>query len=155
VTRYERVDPPELTEAEAAAQDAADAAVRRLVHLALLGTGMGTLVGTATVLLAMVGVLQLQATSPPTESTAVLLIAGGTMGGLFMAAVSAWWILAPLGNWYRRGMLATVSAFATVLVMLLAFPLRALFGPPGLVTFAILCLIGALLLARRARSLAT
>lgn len=155
MTRYERVEPPELTEAEAAAQDAADAAVRRLVHLALLGTGMGTLVGTATVLLAMVGVLQLQATAPPTESTAVLLIAGGTMGGLFMAAVSAWWILAPLGNWYRRGMLATVSAFATVLVMLLAFPLRALFGPPGLVTFAILCLIGALLLARRARSLAT
>lgn len=155
MTRYEQVDPPELTEAEAALQGAEDAAVRRLVHLALLGTATGTLVGTAAVMLAMVGILQLQAASPPSESTSVLLIAGGTMGGLLVAAVSAWWILAPLGNWYRRGMLATVSAFATVIVMLLAFPIRGLFGPAGLVIFAIACLLGAVLLGRRVRSLAS
>lgn len=153
MTRHERVAAPELTAAEAEAQAAADAAVRRLVHLALLGTVMGTLVGTAAVILAMVGVLHLQATASPGDSTSVLLIAGGTIGGLCVGAASAWWILAPLGSWFRRGMLATVSAFATVILMLLAFPIRALFGPPGLVTFAIICLVGALLLGRRARLL--
>ncbi len=136
------------------AQHEADAAVRRLVQLALRGTAMGTLAGTAIVVLAMLAVLAFQVRMTPSESTAVLLIAGGTMAGLAGAALTTWLVLAPLGNWFRRGMLATVSAFATVISMLLALPVRALLGPAGLVGFAALCLLGALLLGRTVRRLA-
>jgi hypothetical protein len=81
------------------------------------------------------------------------LIAGGTLGGLAVGAACTWWILAPLGNWFRRGMLATVSAFATVLAMLLAFPVRGLFGSTGLLVLVLLCLLIALWLGQRARRL--
>jgi hypothetical protein len=130
-----------------------DAAVRRLIRLALFGTAAGALAGTAAVIAAMVGVVRLQASAPPAESTAVLLIAGGTIGGLVVGAIVAWWLLAPLGNWFRRGMLATVSAFATVLLMLLSFPVRGLLGVPGLLGFVVLCLAAALFLGHRARVL--
>lgn len=143
----------EASQEDPAAQAAADAAVRRLVHLAFLGTAAGTLVGTATVVLAMLGVLRLQAASAPSQETGLLLIVGGTFGGLVVGGAAAWWLLSPLRNWYRQGMLATVSAFATVLAMLLAFPIRGLAGSRGLLLFAAACLVGALFLARRARSL--
>lgn len=142
-------------QAEAAALAAADADVRRLVRLALTGTAMGTCAGTAAVIGAMVTVLQLQARTSTDQGTLVLLIAGGTLGGLAVSAASTWWILAPLGNWFRRGMLATVSAFATVLAMLLAFPVRGLFRTTGLILFAAACLLTALWLGRRARRLAS
>lgn len=145
---------PALAQAEAAAREAADADVRRLVRLALTGTSAGTFAGTAAVIGAMVAVLQLQAHTATPDGTLVLLIAGGTIGGLAVGAACTWWILAPLGNWFRRGMLATVSAFATVLVMLLAFPVRGLFGSTGLVIFVLVCLLIALWLARRAGRLA-
>lgn len=133
---------------------AENAAVRRLMHLALLGTAAGALAGTAAVVAAMIGVVRLQTSAPPTESTAVMLIAGGTIGGLVVGAIVAWWLLAPLGNWFRRGMLATVSTFATVLLMLLSFPVRGLLGVPGLLGFVVLCLGAALFLGHRARVLA-
>lgn len=114
---------------------------------------MGTFAGTAAVIGAMLAVLQLQARTSTDDGTLVLLIAGGTLGGLAVGAASTWWILAPLGNWFRRGMLATVSAFATVLLMLLAFPVRGLFGSTGLLVFVLLCLLMALWLGRRARRL--
>ncbi|HET8633300.1 MAG TPA: hypothetical protein VFL88_04080 [Gemmatimonadales bacterium] len=140
-------------QAEAEAREAADADVRRLVRLALTGAAMGTFAGTATVIGAMLAVLQLQARTSTDEGTLVLLIAGGTLGGLAVGAASTWWILAPLGNWFRRGMLATVSAFATVLAMLLAFPVRGLFGSAGLLAFVLACLLIAFWLGRRARRL--
>jgi hypothetical protein len=153
VTHPER-DPGLVGQAEADARDAADADVRRLVRLALTGAAMGTFAGTAAVIGAMLAVLQLQARTSTDEGTLVLLIAGGTLGGLAVGAACTWWILAPLGNWFRRGMLATVSAFATVLAMLLAFPVRGLLGSPGLLAFALLCLLTALWLGYRARRLA-
>jgi hypothetical protein len=144
----------DIAQAEAAAREAADADVRRLVRLALRGAAMGTFAGTAAVIGAMVAVLQLQARTSTDEGTLVLLIAGGTIGGLAVSAASTWWILAPLGNWFRRGMLATVSAFATVLLMLVAFPVRGLFGTTGLIIFVVACLLVSLWLGSRARRLA-
>jgi hypothetical protein len=152
VTHPER-DPGLAGQAEAEAREAADADVRRLVRLALTGAAMGTFVGTAAVIGAMLAVLQLQARTSTDDGTLVLLIAGGTLGGLAVGAACTWWILAPLGNWFRRGMLATVSAFATVLAMLLAFPVRGLFGSTGLLVLVLLCLLIALWLGQRARRL--
>ena len=141
-------------EAEADARAAVDADLRRLVRLALSGAAMGTFAGTAVVIGAMVAVLQLQAHTSTDDGTLVLLIAGGTIGGLAIGAACTWWILAPLGNWFRRGMLATVSAFAAVLLMLLAFPVRGLFGTTGLLVFVAACLLIALWLLGRTRRLA-
>ena len=152
MTHPER-DPGLAGQAEAEAREAADADVRRLVRLALTGAAMGTFVGTAAVIGAMLAVLQLQARTSTDDGTLVLLIAGGTLGGLAVGAACTWWILAPLGNWFRRGMLATVSAFATVLAMLLAFPVRGLFGSTGLLVLVLLCLLIALWLGQRARRL--
>jgi hypothetical protein len=152
VTHPER-DPGLAGQAEAEAREAADADVRRLVRLALTGAAMGTFVGTAAVIGAMLAVLQVQARTSTDDGTLVLLIAGGTLGGLAVGAACTWWILAPLGNWFRRGMLATVSAFATVLAMLLAFPVRGLFGSTGLLVLVLLCLLIALWLGQRARRL--
>ncbi|HET8762111.1 MAG TPA: hypothetical protein VFM12_01750 [Gemmatimonadales bacterium] len=152
MTHPER-DPGLAGQAEAEAREAADADVRRLVRLALTGAAMGTFVGTAAVIGAMLAVLQLQARTSTDDGTLVLLIAGGTLGGLAVGAACTWWILAPLGNWFRRGMLATVSAFATVLAMLPAFPVRGLFGSTGLLVLVLLCLLIALWLGQRARRL--
>jgi hypothetical protein len=154
VTRPESVPTLEdRAEAEAGARAAADADVRRLARLALTGAASGAFAGTAAVIGAMVAVLRLQAHTSTDEGTLVLLIAGGTIGGLAVSAAWTWWILASIGNWFRRGMLATVSAFATVLLMLLAFPVRGLFDTTGLMVFVAACLLIALWLGRRARRL--
>lgn len=144
-----------MTEPEAAAgpPDAAeDAAIRRLMRLALRGTAMGALTGTAVVVAAVLGVVHLRAGNPAARaglgSAPGTLLLAGTLGGMLIAAAATWLALAPLGNWFRRGMLGTVSAFATAVLMLLAIPVHARFGPTGLAALLVLCLGGALLLFR-------
>jgi hypothetical protein len=86
--------------------------------------------------------------------TPLLLLAAGTLGGLVLAGVVAWRLLAPLDSTYRRGGLALVSAFATVPVMLVYPPLDAAFGPPAIAAAAALATGVSLLLSRRARRMA-
>jgi hypothetical protein len=103
--------------------------------------------------LALVGVTvaALAALRPPlgttgaVSSAALSLLLFGTIGGL---------MLAPLRSTYRRGGLALVCAFATVVVMQLYRPLDAAFGVPGLLGAAALALALAVLLVRRARRMA-
>jgi hypothetical protein len=93
-------------------------------------------------------------TADPALGAPLYLLAAGTLGGLVLAGVVAWRLLAPLDSTYRRGGLALVSAFATVLVMQVYPPLDAAFGAPALLATAVLATAVALLLSRRARRMA-
>ena len=93
-------------------------------------------------------------TADPALGAPLYLLAGGTLGGLVLAGVVAWRLLAPLDSTYHRGGLALVSAFATVLVMQVYPPLDAAFGAPALLATAALATGVSLLLSRRARRMA-
>jgi hypothetical protein len=127
------------------------------VSLAVTALGAGLSAGAA---LIGVTVAALDAVRPPpgTANPAVggpvYLLAAGTLGGLVLAGVVAWRLLSPLDSTYRRGALALVSAFGTVLVMQVYPLLDSLFGTPALLVAAALAALVALLLARRARRLA-
>ncbi|MBA3319766.1 MAG: hypothetical protein H0T50_16965 [Gemmatimonadales bacterium] len=124
------------------------------VSLAATALGAGLSAG-----LALVGitVAALDTVRPPPGAgqpalgAPLYLLAAGTLGGLVLAGVVAWRLLAPLGFSYRRGGLALVSAFATVPSMQLYQPLHAAFGSPALVAVAALAAVTAWLLCRRAR----
>lgn len=110
----------------------------------------GLVVVTATVLL----VDALRGEAQPRDMTLRLyLLFGGTVGGILIAAGAAWRLLGPVSSAYRRGGLAMVSGFATVLLMLVCIPINQLLGRPGLVALLALSCVTAALLARRARRL--
>jgi hypothetical protein len=79
------------------------------------------------------------------------LLFGGTASGVLLAAVAAWRLLGPIASSYRRGGLAMVCAFATVLLMLICIPINQLLGRAGLLGLLGLCGVVALVLARRVR----
>jgi hypothetical protein len=127
------------------------------VSLAATALGAGITAG-----LALVGVTvtALAALRPPAGTTGpalgapLYLLLAGTLGGLVLAGVVTWRLLAPLQSTYRRGGLSLVSAFATVVVMQAYRPLDAAFGVPALLgASAIACGLAGLL-ARRARIMA-
>lgn len=127
------------------------------LSLAAAAIGAGLSAG-----LALVGVTvaSLSAIRPPTGASEpalgvpLYLLLAGTLGGLFLAGVLTWRLLAPLHSTYRRGGLALVSAFATVPLMQVYRPLDLAFGPPALLAAAAVAAGGAWLLARRARRIA-
>ncbi len=104
---------------------------------------------------ALAGLRPPPGTADPATGAPLFLLAVGTLGGLVLAGVVAWLLLAPLESTYRRGGLAMVSAFATVVLMQLYRLLDAAFGAPGLLTAAALAGIVALLLFRRGRRMAS
>jgi hypothetical protein len=93
-------------------------------------------------------------TTEPALGAPLYLLLLGTLGGLVLAGVVAWRLLAPLQSTYRRGGLAIVSAFATVVVMQIYRPLDAAFGIPALVVAAAVAAALAWILSRRARRMA-
>lgn len=92
---------------------------------------------------------------PRNLDLAFYLLVGGTLAGVLLAAYSAWRLLAPVGSTYRKGALSIVSAFATVLFMLICMPVNQLFGRTGLFVLLASCGGAALILARRTRRLGT
>jgi hypothetical protein len=127
------------------------------VSLAVTALGAGLSAGLALVgaTVAALGALRpAPGTAEPALGAPLYLLAAGTLGGLVLAAVIAWRLLAPLGSTYRRGGLALVSAFATVPIMQLYQPLDAAFGTPALLAAAALAAGAAWLLSRRARRIA-
>jgi hypothetical protein len=127
--------------------------------LALAATALGAGLSAG---LALVGVTvaALDALRPPpgAQDTAaggsLYLLAAGTLGGLVLAGMVTWSLLSPLESTSRRGGLALVSAFATVLVMQVYPLLHSALGTPALVATAGLAAGAAWLLARRARRMA-
>ena len=112
---------------------------------------LGLVVITATVL----GVDALRSGQPASLNPALYLLFGGTLGGILAAAGMAWWLLGPIESTYRRGGLAMVCGFATVLLMLICIPVHQFLGRSGLFALMTLCTLAAALLARRARRLGT
>ena len=90
----------------------------------------------------------------PSVGAPLYLLLFGTLGGLVIAGVVTWRLLAPLRSTYRRGGLALVSAFATVVVMQIYRPLDAAFGVPALLAAAAMAGVLAWLLSRRVRRMA-
>lgn len=80
-----------------------------------------------------------------------LFFAGGTLGGILLAALVTWVLLAPIASYYRRGGLSIVSSFATVILMVVTLPIHELFGRAGLAALASACFVLALALAVLAR----
>ncbi|HEU4800120.1 MAG TPA: hypothetical protein VFS94_05770 [Gemmatimonadales bacterium] len=124
----------------------------QLARLALTALALGALAGTAVVTATLMGVVS--AVRPemgpsPLETTAGVLLVSGTLGGVAVAALLTWVVLAPLNNYWRRAMLATVAGFATVVLMLVARPAHAAWGTTGLVVLLLACVVGIILLGRR------
>ena len=111
---------------------------------------MGLVVVTATVLLADL----LKGGTHDNLTLRLYLLFGGTLGGILSAAGAAWRLLQPIPSLYRRGGLAIVSGFATVLLMLVCIPIHQMFGQAGLLVTMALSGIAAALLAARTRRLA-
>jgi len=110
----------------------------------------GLMVVTATVLL--VDTLRDHA-YPESLTLRLYLLFGGTLAGVLIASWAAWRLLDPIASTYRRGGLAMVSGFSTVLLMLICIPINQLLGRIGLVVLLALSGIAAALLGRRARRL--
>ena len=81
------------------------------------------------------------------------LIAGGTIAGLVLAGFVAWRLLEPIASTYRRGGLAMVAAFATVILMLICTGVFELFGRTGLLSLLGFSAVTSVLLAVQARRL--
>jgi hypothetical protein len=77
------------------------------------------------------------------------LLFGGTLSGILLAAFAAWRMLGSIASTYRRGGLAMVCAFATVVVMLICVPINQYFGRTGLIVLLGSCGVMAILLARQ------
>jgi len=81
------------------------------------------------------------------------LIAAGTLGGLALAGFVGWRLLEPITSTYRRGGLAMVAAFATVVLMLICAAAFELFGRAGLIGLLFLCAMTSAWLAFQTRRL--
>ena len=124
------------------------------VGVALRAMLFGTLAGTGLISLAMWGkrTLEHNGAVPQGAITAgpvFALVLGGTLGGFLLTIGLAWSLMRPLRNPYRRGGLAIVAGFATIVVMLLTVVVDQLAGRWGLLGLAAACVLGCLLLARR------
>ena len=90
---------------------------------------------------------------PENLTLRLYLLFGGTLAGILIAAGTAWHMLGPISSAYRRGGLAIVSGFATVLLMLICIPINQLLGQAGLLILLGSSGMTAALLARRAKRL--
>ena len=91
--------------------------------------------------------------NPESLTLRLYLLFGGTLSGIVLAAWAAWRLLGPIASAYRRGGLAMVSGFSTVLLMLICIPINQLLGRTGLIILLALSAVAAVLLGRRARRL--
>jgi hypothetical protein len=126
------------------------------IGLAAASAGAGMAAGLAVIssTVVVVGLARGPSTgSTPDLGAPLALLLAGTMGGLLLAGVLTWHLLAPIDSAYRRGGLSMVSSFATVILMLVTMPLNQAVGRAGLLGLAAVAAGAGLLLARRARRL--
>ena len=83
----------------------------------------------------------------------VVVFRRGTIAGLALAGFVAWRLLEPVASAYRRGGLAMVAAFATVVLMLICTGVFELFGRAGLLSLLGFSAVTSTLLALQARRL--
>jgi hypothetical protein len=124
------------------------------VGIAIRAMTFGMLAGTALIALAMWlrRTLELQghgAQGAVTGGPIFALVLGGTIGGFLLTIGLSWSLMRVLRSPYRRGGLAIVAGFATVVLMLFTVVADQVAGRWGLLGFAGICALGCLLLARR------
>jgi hypothetical protein len=123
--------------------------------LGLLATALasavaaGLMVITGTVLV----VDLLRAGGDSSLSLRFFILVAGTLTGLVLATAVAWALMGVIGSTYRRGGLAIVCGFATVVLMLICVPINQALGRPGLLALLGLSAASSGLFARRALSL--
>lgn len=122
--------------------------------IALRAVVFATLLGASLVAIAMWGARTIQAGLPPAPGVPPTgpvfgLVVGGTLGGVGLAIAVAWSLMRPLTSLYRRGGLAIVAGFVTFVAMLPTMIADRLAGRAGLLGFALLCVLGCALLARK------
>ncbi len=70
---------------------------------------------------------------PSLSSPHAVLLLLGTPAGIALAGFAAWYFLAPIGNPWRRSMLAIVAGLGSFILSVLAiWPVFGYFGRPGL-----------------------
>ena len=119
------------------------------------GSGMGAGLAVISITVAALGLARPPIAASPELGLPLTLLLAGTLGGLLLAGITTWHLLGPIVPTYRRGGLAMVSSFATVVLMLVTMPLNQLAGRAGLLALGAVAALVALLLARRARRLGT
>lgn len=135
-------------EADVPSGEAAGGTFRFVALVLASAVSFGLLVITATVYL--VDALRTGSTEENLNLPFYLLV-GGTLVGILVAAYTAWRLLSPVGSTYRRGGLSIVTAFATVLLMLVCIPVNQLWGRNGLLLLLGVSGLSAIMLARSAR----
>jgi hypothetical protein len=111
------------------------------VGLALRAISAGTAGGVAVVAVMMwlVRTLQESGVAPlaptPADDIATFILLGWT-GGALLGGFAAFALMAPLASSYRRGGLAMVAGFATLLVSFVTAPVDSFFGRWGLLGLA-------------------
>jgi hypothetical protein len=120
-------------------------AFRSLAFGILLGTGFMA----ATLLVVRTTILpEARGDVPDLNQPATMILLAGTLVSLMAAAVTTWTLLAPVDSFYRRGGLAMVSGFGTLLVSQMSVVLHVWFGTAGLVGLLIACVAGCILVGR-------
>jgi hypothetical protein len=111
-------------------------------------TGLTAVTGTVLLVDALRG-----GSYPENLTLRLYLLFGGTVAGIVLSAWAAWRLLEPISSAYRRGGLAMVFGFATVLLMLVCIPVHQVFGRAGLAVLLGVSGVTAALLFRRAKRL--
>ncbi len=126
------------------------------VGLALRAIGAGAAGGVGTVSLVMwlVRTLQLSGLAPlspsPSDHIATIILLGWT-GGALLGGLAAFALMAPLVSSYRRGGLAMVAGFGTLLCSFITAPVDSLLGRWGLLGLTAVAGLLLLLLLRSVR----
>jgi hypothetical protein len=118
-----------------------DAPREDYVGLAFRTLAFSVALGVALIAVVTWGVRTVQLASPPSPPSlgdphAVLLL-GGLALGFLGAGLATWFLLAPIGNAYRRGMLAVVSMAGAFLFGLVTQPIDLALGRSGLAGLAV------------------
>jgi hypothetical protein len=71
--------------------------------------------------------------------------------GIVVAVTLAWWLAAPIADWWRRGVTAALAVFGAMMLAALTAPADMIGGRPALAGLAIVLAAGALAAARYAR----
>ena len=120
------------------------------VRFVLAAIACAVLTGLAVITATVLGVDALRGNSGPRNlDQSFYVLVGGTFLGVFLAGYAAWRLLAPIESDYRRGGLAMVCAFATVMLMIVCIPVHQLLGANGLAGLLAVSVLVALVLGHR------
>ncbi|NOT06997.1 MAG: hypothetical protein HOP28_02215 [Gemmatimonadales bacterium] len=90
--------------------------------------------------------------TPDFNSPAATVLVAGTIGGILLAALATWFLLTPIRNVWRQGMLSIVAgfgSFALSVVVITLLPFYRLYGPPALLVLAGVAVLACTMLGLR------